>query len=132
MASYRNYGSIREKGIELSVESPITRSTRVFVNYSYQTQPVATGFDSSLLNKPPSNRFNAGAYTAEDRLNVRDESIDKKDFIADYHDGNPEWAGLSKNSGTWLVVSVTGAAPLGRGRPMGRLLPRRQLPRGWT
>ena len=59
--TYRNYGSVRQKGIELSVESPVSESTRVFANYSYQTQPVATGFDSSLLNRPPSNRFNAGA-----------------------------------------------------------------------
>jgi outer membrane receptor protein involved in Fe transport len=59
--SYRNFGTIRDKGIELGVESAMHPSTSVFVNYSFQAKPVPTGFDISDLNLPPQNRFNAGA-----------------------------------------------------------------------
>jgi outer membrane receptor protein involved in Fe transport len=65
--SYRNFGLIREKGIELSLDTPVSASTRVFVNYSYQTPPDAKSFDSSTLNQPPANRFNAGASFSVNR-----------------------------------------------------------------
>jgi outer membrane receptor protein involved in Fe transport len=53
-------GKTRNKGIELSVDARLSRAIDVFSNYSWQAQPVTTGFDISEINLPPRNRFNAG------------------------------------------------------------------------
>jgi outer membrane receptor protein involved in Fe transport len=57
----RSEGSkTRNKGIELSVDARLNRAIDVFSNYSWQAQPVTTGFNVSEINLPPGNRFNAG------------------------------------------------------------------------
>jgi outer membrane receptor protein involved in Fe transport len=58
--SYENFGKVRQKGVELGVDSPITAETSAYVNYSYQPTPEPTGFDISELNLPSRHRFNAG------------------------------------------------------------------------
>jgi outer membrane receptor protein involved in Fe transport len=58
--SYENFGKVRQKGIELGVDTAITRELGAYVNYSYQPTPRPTGFDISELNLPPKHRFNAG------------------------------------------------------------------------
>jgi outer membrane receptor protein involved in Fe transport len=116
--SYRNYGSVRQKGIELSVDSPVTQSTKVFVNYSYQTQPVATGFDSSLLNRPPSNRFNAGAsfsvarYFGNVSLNFTDTAYWRDVLDARYYGTTDSYTMLNAGAGRrWnggkLITSIS-------------------------
>ena len=62
--TYLNFGKIRDKGVELGVETPVNRYVNVFANYSYQATPVARdlppGTSLADINLPASNRFNAG------------------------------------------------------------------------
>ena len=58
--TYRNLGTVKDKGIELGVDVAVNRYVNVSTNYSYQWQPIAEGFALSELNLPPKNRFNAG------------------------------------------------------------------------
>jgi iron complex outermembrane receptor protein len=58
--TYRNLGSIDDKGIELGVEASVNRYLNVFTNYSYQSEPEVDGFPISEINLPPDHRFNAG------------------------------------------------------------------------
>ena len=58
--SFRNLERVRDKGIELSVDTSINPFFGVFANYSWQDEPEPTGFDLSELNLPPTHRFNAG------------------------------------------------------------------------
>ncbi len=58
--TYRNLGTVKDKGIELGVDVAVNRYLNVNTNYSYQWQPIAVGFPLSEVNLPPRNRFNAG------------------------------------------------------------------------
>jgi iron complex outermembrane receptor protein len=62
--TYLNFGEIRDKGIELGVDTAVNRYVNVFANYSYQWRPVARdlppGTSLADVNWPASNRFNAG------------------------------------------------------------------------
>jgi iron complex outermembrane receptor protein len=58
--SYRNFGKVRQKGLELGVDGNVTKALSGFVNYSYQPTPEAIGFPASEMNTPPKNRFNLG------------------------------------------------------------------------
>ena len=66
--SYRNLGTVKDKGIELGVDAAANRSVNVFANYSYQWQPVAEGFALAEINLPPTNRFNVGFNFSHRRL----------------------------------------------------------------
>jgi len=57
--SYRNLGTVIDKGFELGVDAAVNRALNVFANYSYQFKP-DPDFDISEVNLPPTNRFNAG------------------------------------------------------------------------
>ena len=59
--SYRNFGKVRDKGLELGLDLAVNRDVHAYTNYSYQATPVPTGFDISEINIPAKNRFNAGA-----------------------------------------------------------------------
>ncbi len=62
--NYSNLGPIRQKGLELSVDHRLNRSTTMFANYSFQADPTLldspTPYPSEELLLPPKNRFNAG------------------------------------------------------------------------
>jgi iron complex outermembrane receptor protein len=58
--TYRNFGTVKDKGLELGIDTAVNRSLNVFVNYSYQADPIAEGFDAAEINFPANNRFNAG------------------------------------------------------------------------
>jgi outer membrane receptor protein involved in Fe transport len=58
--SYRNLGTVRDKGVELGIDLTVNRYLNVFTNYSYQADPDVEGFDPSETNFPANNRFNAG------------------------------------------------------------------------
>ena len=65
--SYLNLGKVRNKGIELGTDFAITGNVSAFANYSFQADPIPTGFDKSELNLPAKNRFNAGVTFDYDR-----------------------------------------------------------------
>jgi outer membrane receptor for ferrienterochelin and colicins len=58
--TYRNLGTVHDKGIELGIDGVVNRYLNVTVNYSYQADPDVEGFDPSETNFPANNRFNAG------------------------------------------------------------------------
>lgn len=58
--SYRNFGSMTQKGFELGVDSSVTNNVNVYANYSWQGEPEPEDFDISELNIPAEHRFNAG------------------------------------------------------------------------
>jgi len=66
--TYRNLGEVKDKGFELGVEAAATRDINVFVNYSYQADPVIVGFDPREANSPANNRFNAGFNMSHGRF----------------------------------------------------------------
>jgi len=58
--SYENFGTVRQKGIELGVDTPLTPEVSVYGNYAYQPTPDPKGFDISELNLPSKHHFNVG------------------------------------------------------------------------
>ncbi len=58
--SYRNLGTVKDKGIELGVDTAVNRAVNAFVNYSFQADPDISGFDPREANVPANHRFNAG------------------------------------------------------------------------
>ena len=62
--TYLNFGEVKDKGIELSVDTALNRYVNVFANYSYQWKPVArdlpVGTSIADINWPAENRFNTG------------------------------------------------------------------------
>lgn len=58
--TYKNLGTVKDKGVELGVDMSLNRYVNVFTNYSYQFLPIAVNFPISEINLPPTNRFNAG------------------------------------------------------------------------
>ena len=65
--SYRNLGSVKNKGFELGLDGAVNRALNVFVNYSYQAEP-EPDFALSEINLPPQNRFNAGFNVSQGRF----------------------------------------------------------------
>jgi outer membrane receptor protein involved in Fe transport len=57
--SYRNLGTVKNKGFELGIDGAVSEGLNVFANYSYQAEP-EPDFALSEINLPPTNRFNAG------------------------------------------------------------------------
>jgi outer membrane receptor protein involved in Fe transport len=58
--SYENLGTVKDKGVELGIDTSLNRDVNVFANYSYQADPVVEGFDPREINFPANNRFNIG------------------------------------------------------------------------
>ena len=58
--AFQNFDRVRDRGIELSVQTRINASLNAFANYTWQDDPEPRGFDVSELNLPPSHRFNVG------------------------------------------------------------------------
>ena len=65
--SYRNLGTVKNKGFELGIDGAVNRALNLFANYSYQATP-DPDFALSEVNLPPKNRFNAGFNFSEGRL----------------------------------------------------------------
>ena len=89
--SYRNLGKVRDKGVELGVDVGINEHVGAYVNYSFQAEPVPTGFDLSELNLPAKNRFNAGfnvdygRYLANVSLSFTDDAFWQDVLDARFH-----------------------------------------------
>jgi len=58
--SYRNFGTMSQKGIEFGVDSAFNDNVSLYANYSWQGEPEPEDFDLSELNIPAEHRFNAG------------------------------------------------------------------------
>jgi len=57
--SYRNFGTVKQKGLELGVDGAVNRELGLFANYSYQPEPDAD-FPMTELNIPAAHRVNLG------------------------------------------------------------------------
>ena len=66
--SYRNFGKVQQKGLELGIDGALNKEWSAFANYTYQPEPKPTGFDKSELNIPPANIFNVGFNYGGPRL----------------------------------------------------------------
>lgn len=65
--TYQNFNRVRDRGLELSLNTRVTPAIGVFANYSWQDDPKPTGFAASELNRPPSHHVNAGLSYARGR-----------------------------------------------------------------
>ncbi|MDP2052017.1 MAG: TonB-dependent receptor [Acidobacteriota bacterium] len=65
--SYRNLGTVKNKGFELGIDGAVNRALNLFANYSYQATP-DPDFALSEVNLPPKNRVNAGLSYNEGRF----------------------------------------------------------------
>jgi outer membrane receptor protein involved in Fe transport len=65
--SYRNFGKVNQKGLELGIDGAINAEWSGFANYAFQPEPTPTGFPSSELNTPPAHLFNIGVNYAGSR-----------------------------------------------------------------
>ena len=65
--TYRNLGTVKDKGIELGVDGKVNQYVNAFVNYSHQWTPVVEGFALSEVNLPPQHRLNVGTNFSTDR-----------------------------------------------------------------
>ena len=66
--SSRNLGTVIDRGIELGLETAVTRYVNAFINYSYQADPNVEDFDPREVNFPANSRFNIGANFSRSRL----------------------------------------------------------------
>lgn len=57
--SYRNLGTVRNRGFELGIDGAMSEGLNAFANYSYQATP-DPDFDLSEVNLPPKHRVDAG------------------------------------------------------------------------
>ncbi|MGE3276687.1 MAG: TonB-dependent receptor plug domain-containing protein [Vicinamibacterales bacterium] len=64
--SYRNLGTVKNKGFELGVDGAVSQALNVYANYSYQAKP-DPDFDISEVNLPPQNRVNLGFNFSQGR-----------------------------------------------------------------
>ena len=107
--SYRNFGKVRQKGIELGLDGAISKTLNGFINYSYQPTPTAIGFPASEMNLPPKNRFNLGLNVDHPRwLGNLAISYQGRAFWQDVLD-----ARYSGYTDAFTQVNVTGGVKLG-------------------
>ncbi len=66
--SYRNFGSMTQKGVELGVDSALTDRVNAYANYSWQGEPEPEDFPLSELNIPAEHRVNVGFNFNVNRL----------------------------------------------------------------
>ena len=82
--TYLNLGTVKDKGVELGVDTAVNPYLNLFVNYSYQWMPEIEDFPAGVtindVNWPAKNRFNVGAnvnyrkWFGNVSLNYTDES----------------------------------------------------------
>ena len=84
--SYRNFGVVKQKGIELGIDGAVNRAIGLFANYSFQPEPDAN-FPLTELNLPAEHRFNiGGSYTGERFLGNLSVSYSSSAFWQDVLD----------------------------------------------
>ena len=75
--SYRNLGTVKDKGFEFGVDAAVNRALNVFANYSYQFEP-EPDFAIEEVNLPPTNRVNAG-FNFNQRMFLGNMSVSYQD-----------------------------------------------------
>jgi len=112
-STYLNFGPLRQRGVELSIEHQFTHDVSAYANYSYQNTPKVLDSDSDQIryplteiNIPAKNRFNAGVSASTNRFigNVQVSFVDKA-FWQDVL--NPDFTGFTKSY--TLVGATVGA-----------------------
>jgi len=100
-STYLNFGPLRQRGVELSIEQEFNHDVSAYANYSYQNTPKVLDPDSDQIryplteiNIPAKNRFNAGVSMNAKRFigNVQVSFVDKG-FWQDVL--NPDFAGFT-------------------------------------
>ncbi len=111
--SYRNLGSVIDKGFELGVDAAVNRALNVFANYSYQFTP-DPDFDISEVNLPPTNRFNAGfsysqgMFLGNMNVSYQDEAFWQDVLDSRYHGSTDAYAQVNGAFGVkWPGDRVT-------------------------
>jgi hypothetical protein len=108
--SYRNFGKVRQKGVELGIDGSISAELSAFANYSYQPTPKAVGFPSSEMNLPPKHRFNLGVnYNGSRVLGNLAVNYQDKSFWQDVLDAR--YAGYTES---YTQVNTTVGVKLGK------------------
>ncbi len=112
--SYRNFGKVRDKGLELGLDLAVNRNVHGYTNYSYQATPVPTGFDISEINIPAKNRFNAGVnvdsgrYLGDLSVSYSGEAIWNDVLDARYHGPTKAYTMVNGGFGVrWAHDKVT-------------------------
>jgi outer membrane receptor protein involved in Fe transport len=109
-STYLNFGPLRQRGLELSLEHQFGSNLSGYVNYSYQNEPKTLDPDSDQLrypltelNLPAKNRFNAGVSANMRRFvaNAQLSFVDKA-FWQDVL--NPDFAGFTDS---YTLVNAT-------------------------
>ena len=118
-STYLNFGPLRQRGVELSLEQQFTHDISGYANYSYQNTPKILDPDSDQIrypltevNLPAKNRFNAGVSASGKRyiLNAQVSYVDKaywQDVL------NPDFAGFTKS---YTLVNATVGAKWAEGK----------------
>ena len=100
-STYLNFGPIRQRGVELSIEHQFSNDVSAFANYSYQNTPSVLdpsgdqlSYPLTEIGIPAKNRFNAGVNANMKRWvgNVNVAFVDSaywQDIL------NPEFAGFT-------------------------------------
>jgi outer membrane receptor protein involved in Fe transport len=102
--SYENFGREKDKGIELGVDTPVSKSVSVFANYAFQADPVVN-FDPSEINQPAKNHFNAGLSCDTPRgfgsisVSYVDHAYWQDVLDAPYHGTTPSYAMVNASAG---------------------------------
>ena len=111
--SYRNLGTVIDKGIELGVDAAVSRALNVFANYSYQFEP-DPDFALSEVNLPPTNRFNAGFSYSQGRflgnlnVNYQDEAFWQDVLDARFHGPTEAFTQVNGAAGMrWMDNKLT-------------------------
>jgi outer membrane receptor protein involved in Fe transport len=111
--SYRNLGTVTDKGLELGTDMAVNRALNLFANYSYQFQPVPS-FDLSELNLPPTHRVNTGfsysqgRFTANANASYQSEAFWQDVLDARYHGPTDAFTQVSGAFGVrWLGDTMT-------------------------
>ena len=111
--SYRNLGTVIDKGIELGVDAAVSRALNVFANYSYQFEP-DPDFALSEVNLPPTNRFNAGFNYSQGRflgnlnVNYQDEAFWQDVLDARFHGPTESFTQVNGAAGMrWMDNKLT-------------------------
>jgi iron complex outermembrane receptor protein len=72
IATYKNLGPIRNRGVETSVDYAVSKSVRMFANYSWQDDPKPLKSDNPYppeeISAPPTNRYNVGVSFRESKV----------------------------------------------------------------
>ena len=89
--TYLNFGRVTTRGLELSFDSQLRRSTTVFANYTWQSTPTPDGFSVLELNVPPAHHVNTGVsyngsrYFASTAISYQDRAFWQDVLDTSYH-----------------------------------------------